>query len=203
VTDPQIESASIGADFQEGPVDGLRARRISIPGLELPVDRSRMFVLVGIPGSGKTTYARALLAGAVRISLDDLRMMLAGVAFDPRVEPMVRAAGDAMLESVLSRANRWTFDIVLDATNTTRRGRSTAIAKALQHDVLPVAIYFDVPLAVALVRNRARERRVPEPVMRRFDAILDPPAIDEGFIDVHRVAHARQMTDEPTRIALG
>jgi predicted kinase len=141
----------------------------------------RLYILTGLPGSGKTTFARRELAAAVRISLDDLRLMMSGVAYEPRYEPMVAAAADAMLEALLARAAAERFDIVFDATNVTRRWRARAIAQARRHGVEPHSIYFAVPLDVAVARNRAREQVVPEDVLRGFGDRLEPPSPDEGF----------------------
>jgi predicted kinase len=149
------------------------------------VDRpARLYVLTGLPASGKTTYARRELAGAVRVSLDDLRLMMSGVSYDARYEPMVAAAADAMLEALLVRAAHEGFDIVFDATNVTRKWRRRAIAQALRHGVEPHSIYFAIPLAVAAARNRARQQAVPDEVVRRFYEKLEPPSADEGFVTV-------------------
>ncbi len=56
--------------------------------------------MVGIPGAGKTTYARCNLGHAIRICLDDLRLMLSGHAFAPAIEPVVAVAADALRDSL-------------------------------------------------------------------------------------------------------
>ena len=43
------------------------------------------------------------------------------------------------------------------------------------------ALFFDVPLAVCLERNRKRARVVPEEALRAMAAKLRPPKLDEGF----------------------
>jgi len=145
---------------------------------------ARLFVLVGIPGCGKTTYARKYLAHALRVSLDDLRLMLSGRPYDPRVEPIVRVAGEAVLCALLARANEWQVDIVFDATNATRFWREKSLRLAQRHGVVPVAVYFPCALEVALARNRQRPVPVPEEVIRRFAAQLEPPSREEGFAEV-------------------
>ena len=138
-------------------------------------------MLTGLPGSGKTTYARRALARAVRISLDDLRLMMSGVAYDARFEPMVATAASAILEALLARAGAERFDVVFDATNVTRAWRAGAIAQARRHGVEPHSVYFAVLLAVGAARNRARRHVVPDEVMRGFHDRLEPPSPDEGF----------------------
>ena len=147
----------------------------------------RFYVLVGVPGSGKTTYARQRFADALRVSLDDLRLMLSGRAYDPRYEPMVSVAGEAILNALAARAAEWQRDLVFDATNATRYWRERSLRVAQRHGLVPIAVFFDCPLETALQRNRQRSEPVPEEVIRRFYAQLEPPSTDEGFAEVWRV----------------
>ncbi len=148
---------------------------------------ARLYVLTGIPGSGKSTYARQQLGGCVRVSLDDLRKMMSGLDYHAEYEPMVIAAGKAVLTSLLAQANQLGFDVVLDATNVTRRWRAEAIALARRFGVEPRSVFVDVPYEVAAQRNAERGRVVPEEVLRRFHNQLEPPSLDEGFVEVIRV----------------
>jgi predicted kinase len=162
---------------------------------------ARLYILTGLPGAGKTTYTRRELAGAVRISLDDLRLMMSGVAYDPRYEPMVAAAATALLEALLARAGVEGYDVVFDATNVTREWRARAIAQARRHGVEPHAVYFAVPLAVAAERNRARPQVVPDDVLRRFAEALEPPTLDEGFAAIVVVGDERQTPGADPSVA--
>ena len=53
---------------------------------------ARLYVLTGLPGSGKSTYARTQLGRCVRVSLDDWRKMMSGQDYHPEYEPMVAEA---------------------------------------------------------------------------------------------------------------
>src|SRR5690348_6212610 len=90
----------------------------------------KFYVMVGVPGSGKTTYARQHFPEALRISLDDLRLMLSGQTFEPRIERAVGIAADAMIEALAENAVKLKRDLLVDATNVSRARRSMAIATA-------------------------------------------------------------------------
>ena len=152
-----------------------------------PGGSPRLYVMVGLPGSGKTTYARKYLAHALRVSLDDLRLMLTGRTFERQHEPAVAVVGEAVLRAVLANARAWRVDVVFDATNVTRAWRRRTLQLAADYDVMPVAIYLDCPLEVALARNRQRRHPVPDEVVERFHAQLEPPDKGEGFAEVVEV----------------
>jgi predicted kinase len=140
--------------------------------------------MVGLPGSGKTTYARKYLPGALRISLDDLRLMLTGRTFEQAVEPAVAAVGEAALASILASARAWRTDVVFDATNVTRAWRRKSLRLAEVYGIASIAVYVDTPLEIALARNRQRPHPVPDEVVVRFRSQLEPPDRAEGFADV-------------------
>jgi predicted kinase len=144
--------------------------------------------MVGIPGSGKTTYARRYLAQALRVSLDDIRLMLTGVAYDTRYETAVVAVGHAALEALMARAYAWRQDVLLDATNVTPDRRRQYLRLAERYRLPTVAVYVECSLEVALARDRARPDRVGDDVVRRYFFQLKPPTTDEGFVEVITVS---------------
>lgn len=149
-----------------------------------PPRAPRLYVLVGLPGSGKTTYARRRLPNTIRISLDDLRLMMSGRTYDERYEPAVAAAGTAALRAVLANARDWGMDVVFDATNVSRAWRERSLEVAAGTGIVPVAILIRCPLEVAIERNRRRRFPVPEEVIRRFHDSLEEPSREEGFAEV-------------------
>ena len=75
----------------------------------------------------------------------------------------------------------------MDATNLVREQRRDFIEVGQRRNCSIEALFFDVPLATCLERNRSRSRRVPEDVMREMAAKLEPPTLEEGFTRIVRV----------------
>ena len=111
----------------------------------------------GLPGSGKTTWARE--RPAARVNRDDLRLMLHGAAgYQGWAERQVTVAEHAQIEALL----RAGVDVVCDDTNlrhrTVRDLHDLAVragATFAVHDLT------EVPLEVCLARDAARTDRPP------------------------------------------
>jgi predicted kinase len=142
-----------------------------------------LYVLIGLPGSGKSYWARANSdrIGAVVVGSDEVRVDLQACGQNPH-------NGDAVFAEVERRARahlQADRSVILDATHYQRRYRSYAIALADQLRVPCVAIWFDTSLAEALQRNgwrtgdRFGEQCVPEHIIREMAAHFDPPGRTE------------------------
>ena len=105
-----------------------------------------LVVLVGISGSGKSTFARRHFRSTQVLSSDVCRGLVADDENDQAATP---AAFDVLhhIAGVRLRAGRLT---VVDATNVKREDRAKLVQLARDHDVLPVAIVLDVPEGVAV-----------------------------------------------------
>ncbi|GAA0808721.1 polynucleotide kinase-phosphatase [Spirilliplanes yamanashiensis] len=121
---------------------------IAIPELAL-------VALVGVSGSGKSTFARRHFAPTQVLSSDFFRGMVA----DDENDQSASAAAFDVLHYVAGKrlaAGRLT---VVDATNLQPHARAGLVKVAREHDVLPVAIVLDVPESVAWERTEARPDR--------------------------------------------
>jgi len=136
----------------------------------------RIVVLVGLPGSGKSTYLQQ--AGPGGLSSDAVRHLLADDETDQSIHVQVFQTLRYLLEQRLAIGREVTY---IDATNLTPEERRPyiEIARTWQCDI--EAVYFDVPLQLCLDRNAARARKVPEDAMAKMAAKLVPPSLDEGF----------------------
>ena len=122
---------------------------------ELKVPELSLVVLVGISGSGKSTFGRAHFKPTEVISSDFCRGMVADDENDQSASP---AAFDVLHYIAGKRlaAGRLT---VVDATNVQTEGRRELVMLAREHDVLPVAIVLDLPEKLCAERNQDRPDR--------------------------------------------
>jgi predicted kinase len=132
--------------------------------------------MVGLPGSGKSTYLQQL--GANAISSDAVRLLLADDATIQTIHAQVFATMRYLLRRRLALGRPFTY---VDATHLTLSDRAPyfAIARAFGCDV--EAVFFDVPVEVCQQRNRLRQRVVPEAAIEEMLAKLVPPSLEEGF----------------------
>ena len=138
-------------------------------------------MLVGLPGSGKSTYLERL--GVNAISSDDIRRLLADDPTNQSIHRRVFAAIRYLVRQRLALGRPVTY---VDATHLTRRDRRPYLRLGQMHDCEVEALFFDVPFEVCMQRNRMRARVVPEQAMLDMAQRLRPPTLDEGFarIDV-------------------
>ncbi len=139
----------------------------------------RIVVLVGLPGSGKSTYLARL--GVSGLSSDAVRRLLVDDETDQTIHHQVFATLRYLVRRRLSLARPVTY---LDATHLTVRERRPYIRMGQLLACRVEALYFDVPLEVCLERNRGRARVVPEEILRRMAARLVSPSVEEGFASV-------------------
>jgi predicted kinase len=138
--------------------------------------RKKIVVLVGLPGSGKSTYLERL--GITPLSSDAVRHLLVDDATDQTIHRQVFAVLRYLVRHRIALGRPLTF---VDATHLTPRERRPYLKMGQLYDCAVEALFFDVPLEVCKERNRGRSRIVPEDVMERMAAKLVPPATDEGF----------------------
>ena len=141
--------------------------------------RHKIIVLVGLPGSGKSTWAAQQGAGV--LSSDMVRALLTGSEETQTVNRLVFPTLRFLLEMRVKAGAKST---IIDATSLTAKERRAWIRMAESLDCDAEAVFFDTPLEICRKRNAARDRRVPDDVMDRFAARMTRPAEREGFVKV-------------------
>ncbi|WP_062345521.1 polynucleotide kinase-phosphatase [Herbidospora yilanensis] len=122
---------------------------------EIRVPALSLVVLVGVSGSGKSTFARKHFKPTQIVSSDHCRGLVSDDENDQAATP---EAFDLLHHIVGVRLRRGLLTVV-DATNVQWKAREALVALARSHDVLCDAIVLDVPEEVAVARNASRPDR--------------------------------------------
>ena len=141
------------------------------------------YMTVGLPGSGKSWYAKNKLPNAVVHSSDDIREELLGDASDQNQQELIFQT----LHDRVFRDLQGGLDVVYDATNINykRRRQFLQRVKALHiPDLQTVCVFLATPYTTCLRQNAARERIVPESVIKRMYMAFDVPMEAEGWDDI-------------------
>ena len=145
-----------------------------------------LWLLAGLPGSGKSTYLRERMfkePHSVYISRDEIRFSMLNDGdeyFSKEDEVFAKFISDA--EGMLTEP--YIYDVYMDATHLnakSRRKTLNAFKNLKNYNV--GCIYFDVPLNICLERNAKRSGRalVPEDTIRSMSRRLTKPAGAEHF----------------------
>jgi predicted kinase len=142
-----------------------------------------LIVLVGPPGSGKTTWTRRNGRGAVHVSQDGLIDAITPHGFDHIYRPVYREAEDAVARAGLRAGHT----VIVDRTNRTREHRERWLRLAREESCSAVALVMTTSEALCRERNakRAGASRLSEDRMERMLAALEPVQPGEGFAAIH------------------
>jgi polynucleotide kinase-phosphatase len=121
----------------------------------LEVPELCLVALIGASGAGKSIFAARHFGRFEVISSDFCR----GLVSDDQNDQAVSKDAFDVLGYIAAKRLAAGHLTVVDATNVTRDARRQLVDLAKAHDVLPVAIVLDVPVAIAVARNRSREDR--------------------------------------------
>lgn len=138
-------------------------------------------VLVGLPGSGKTTIAEELEnKNTVIHSSDKLREELYG---DENTQEH-----NADLFSELHRRIKEDLrngkNVIYDATNISKKRRTAFLRELKSIPCRKICICVMTPYEICIANNSARKRNVPEYVIKKMYMNWNPPALHEGFDEI-------------------
>ena len=139
----------------------------------------RMIMMVGLPGSGKSTCAEyyASVHNYAIFSSDAIRKELYGDESEQQdPQKVFRILHRRIKEALLEGKN-----CIYDATNLTSKLRRHFLQEISNINCIKVAQVIWSDYEMCLARNKKRERKVPESAMERMLRRFEMPAKWEGF----------------------
>ena len=144
-----------------------------------------LYITVGLPGSGKSTYAKEFVKGKdiEYLSSDELRAVYGKGEDDQTVTPIVFSHIKRKVDEFLKDGK----NVLVDATSVNRKERSDYIKTAKKYGAKVVALVFKMDRQGLIDRNKKRGeqgcRVVPDWVIDKMLAKYEEPSFVEG-IDV-------------------
>ena len=161
--------------------------------------KRKIYVLVGPPGIGKSTWIRQNISNAYIISRDDIVDEIrkeAGLKYDDMFKPEAKELNkkvNNLLSDRFKNAEKSGQDIVVDMTNMGANSRKSALTAitGFEKDFEKIAVVFDHRGKENLVRQSVRRRakeigdktlgdHIVNGMMNRFEM----PVPEEGFDDI-------------------
>lgn len=149
----------------------------------------KFIMLVGIPGSGKSTFAEELhdeIFNSVIVSSDAIREEFFGDASVQSDAKRVFAEMEKRTKDCLMQG----ISVIYDATNIAENHRSRLLNKLKEmrlSDITFVCYRVECELETAIARQFIRDRVVPENVIRKMHLDLQEPSLAEGWDEIYAV----------------
>lgn len=146
-----------------------------------------LYMLVGVPASGKSTWVKQNRGDALVASSDDYIEKQAekmGTTYNDVFDDYIKAANNHAIETA-RRAFSDKLDLIWDQTNLTKNGRRNKL-KMVPKDYKKIAVFFSTP-HIDVLKNRLGnrpEKNIPDYVMNTMIKTVEKPTTDEGFNEV-------------------
>ena len=154
------------------------------------MNRPSLILLVGIPGSGKTTYAKNYIeqnTNTIHLSSDTIRAELYG---NESTQGNPAEVFSLMQKRAIEALNNGS-DVLYDATNITRKDRSGIIGVCPKFAKIECHIIW-ASLETCIERDAKRDRTVGNEVIDRMLKRFHAPYYDEG-IDVIQIVKPKDF----------
>jgi predicted kinase len=147
---------------------------------------STIYIAVGLPGSGKSTYAKNFIKGKdiEYLSSDELRAVFGKSEEDQTVTPLVFGHIKRKVDEFLKDGK----NVLVDATSVNRRERADYITTAKKYGAKVVVLVFKMDRQGLIDRNKKRGeqdgRVVPDWVIDKMLTKYEEPSTSEGIDEV-------------------
>ena len=149
---------------------------------------SYLFMLVGIPGSGKSTFASRLAEeyNAQIFSSDFIRGELYG---DESIQSNPKVVFEILHRRLINSLNQ-NFNVIYDATNIHSKYRKEFLESLPENkDRYNICYVCAERPQTCINRQNLRERKVPDEVIYRMANNMQYPTYDEGWDEIHILHH--------------
>jgi len=140
-----------------------------------------LYILIGIPACGKSTYANSLKnENTIVLSSDQIRKELFG-------SEKSQINNSLVFSTLYSRAKAFLNDkkdVIIDSTAINRFERQRILSNFTKQDIKKVAIVFSTPINACIERDRLRNRCVGEDIISMYANKFEPPNKKEGFDEI-------------------
>ena len=145
------------------------------------MNRPSCIILCGIPGSGKTTYAKKYIEqfGGIHLSSDLIREELYG---DESIQGNPNEVFNLMQKRAIEALNNGK-SVVYDSTAVTRKDRAGIISACPKFVKIECHIVW-APIETCIERDAARKRTVGKEVTDRMLKRFQAPYYDEGIDEI-------------------
>ncbi len=162
--------------------------------MNIEIPRLALVVLVGVSGSGKSTFAAKMFAPTEVVSADMCRALVA----DDRTDQSATEDAFALLREIASRRLARGRLTVIDATNVYADDRKRLLELASEYHVAGIAFVLNVSERECLKRNENRgEDRIPSAAIRGQARALKrslPLLGEEAFSHVFQLDSAQEIS---------
>ena len=146
-----------------------------------------LYMLVGVPASGKSTWAKNNRDSALVASSDDYIEQQAeklGTTYSDVFDKFIKAANTHAIETA-RKAFSDKLDLIWDQTNLTKTGRRNKL-KMVPKDYKKVAVFFPTPHEDVLKKRLGSRpgKTIPDYVVTSMIKTIEKPTKDEGFDDI-------------------
>ena len=124
-----------------------------------------LVLMMGYPGSGKSTYVQHIPRNYTKLHGDDLKT-------------------DAKKKKALKQALSEKKSVVLDATHASKKKRSLFVSIAKEHDVKIRLVHVNTSFDESKSRNAQRETKVPLMALYLYRKHFEVPELCEGFQEI-------------------